>query len=978
MSLTGRVTPLWRVMCVVLFSSALLSVDVFAQTKATLSGVVKDEVTGELLIGASVRIQKTPQGAVTDARGRYKIAGIAPGKYTVQASYIGYQNQTADILLGDGQDLILNISLKVQVVTSDEIVVMGQLQGQSRALNNQLNSNKIVNIIDAERIGEFPDQNAAEAVARVPGVALQRDGGEGQKVIIRGLDPNLSSVTVNGERVPGTANGLDGGRFTDQGRAASLSFIPPDMVKTIEVFKALTPDMDADAIGGTVNLTTRNAKEGLRLNVVGRQGYHFQDGDPGMYQYNGFISNRILKNRVGVVFNASYQLANRSSEGFDVGYVLSDSTLPIESMEIEDRIETRKRLGLSGAFDIDLGGGSELVFRANYGQTKREGFARLEEYFTSRASNPFALTRDIRERNLTTSLLNLAVTGKHVFGKPELDWSITYSSSDADQPGDFFYRFRQTAALANTIPRDVAIDSIQQYAFDTTRFGAGPGGARGRDFGRMLFLESWRQEFRSSDADWVGRLNFKLPLSLSSTVNGYVRLGGMYRTKTRVNEVRQFNLPQARVDSLARAFGLVAPNGRLTFRQFADSTFRDEGFFQDRFRFESSFNSAALQDFYNRVPANLLIRQFQLELNNYTAREDVGASYLMTELNIGENLMLLGGARYEYTSVNNIGKVGLPEGSDVRNFRDSSTTASYGEWFPMAHARYRFTPRTEIRFATTRTLSRPNYYDLIPYEEVRQFDIRQGNPALQPATAWNFDVMFSHYLGTVGVISVGMFHKRISNYIYTTITPEQRIDPTTGNLRLYQLLRPTNASIGVISGVEVDLQAGLPKPFSNFRVYANYTFLDAFTDIPVSRVTRGRVNAGGDTVITGSPNDPVLSVEPSTRRVQLPGQTRHLGNVALGFERAGLSMRISANYQDRNIFAVGTDLTTDQTVWVAPFTRVDFTASYQPRFLQRGKFYLDLINITNQREERYIGERVRTDDQRLFGMWGNLGFGLSF
>ena len=173
------------------------------------------------------------------------------GEQQLQISYVGYQSMQAAVTITAGQTITFDAQLTFGVVEGEEIIVTAQAAGQAAAINQQLSSNTITNVVSAERIQELPDQNAAESVGRLPGISIERDAGEGQKVIIRGLSPKFNAITVNGERVPST-DGDD--------RSVDLSMISPDVLAGIEVFKALTPDKDADAIGGAVNLITRKAQ----------------------------------------------------------------------------------------------------------------------------------------------------------------------------------------------------------------------------------------------------------------------------------------------------------------------------------------------------------------------------------------------------------------------------------------------------------------------------------------------------------------------------------------------------------------------------------------------------------------------------------------------------------------------------------------------------------------------------------------------
>lgn len=210
-----------------------------------VSGVLSDGTSGELLPGANIYIEGIGMGTVTNLAGEYKLMNIPEGTHTVSFSYIGYVEQKKDITIQGGESVKLDILMAYDAVNLEEVVVTTQLLGQARAMNRQLNSDAMVNVVSSDKIKELPDVNAAEAIGRLPGISVQRVGGEANKVVVRGLSPKLTAVTINGIRVPSTSG-------TD--RSVNLSMIAPELLSSIEVFKSPTADMDGDAIGGIVNL----------------------------------------------------------------------------------------------------------------------------------------------------------------------------------------------------------------------------------------------------------------------------------------------------------------------------------------------------------------------------------------------------------------------------------------------------------------------------------------------------------------------------------------------------------------------------------------------------------------------------------------------------------------------------------------------------------------------------------------------------
>jgi len=231
-----------------------------------VTGKVLDSSTGFYLPGAVVKIKGTNLGAITDKSGSFQILNVPIGKQTVSVSYIGYANAESELEVTDKKTTSLTFQLASGTVKSDEVLVLGDgLKGQAKALNTQKNNNNITNIISSDQVGRFPDANVGDALKRVPGIAVQNDQGEARFGLIRGTAARLNSVTINGNRIPSAEA---------ENREVQLDLVSADMVQSIEVNKALTPDMDADAIGGSINLVTRNSPSGTRLSVTAGSGYN--------------------------------------------------------------------------------------------------------------------------------------------------------------------------------------------------------------------------------------------------------------------------------------------------------------------------------------------------------------------------------------------------------------------------------------------------------------------------------------------------------------------------------------------------------------------------------------------------------------------------------------------------------------------------------------------------------------------------------
>ena len=265
-------------------------------SQAQQSGIIKGRVLDSdnlSMPGASVVLTSISKGAISDSYGYYTITGVPAGTYELLATYIGYTPETVQVSVEPGKTTVIEFKLKAGIELS-EIVVTGQLQGQTKALNTQMNKGNITNIISSDLVGRFPDANIGDALKRIPGINVQYDQGEARFGNIRGTAPQYNSVMVNGERIP-SAEAED--------RTVQLDLVPADMIQAIEVNKAVTPDMDADAIGGSVNLVSRSAPYDRRISLTLGSGYNILASKP---IYNGalILGDRFFNNKLGVIAGA--------------------------------------------------------------------------------------------------------------------------------------------------------------------------------------------------------------------------------------------------------------------------------------------------------------------------------------------------------------------------------------------------------------------------------------------------------------------------------------------------------------------------------------------------------------------------------------------------------------------------------------------------------------------------------------------------
>ena len=304
-----------RILLYLLFFSMTIlgSLNLHAQSggNAKIKGTITDAISGEALIGTNIAISGSSLGASSDLNGEFTISNIPAGQHTVVFRYIGYKTiEKTGVQLIAGETLQLDMAMNAEAIMGEEVVITMQAKGQRAAINQQLASNSITNIVSSDKIRDVPDVNAAESIGRLPGVSLLRSGGEGDKVVIRGLSPKYSVIQIDGVRMPGASGD----------RSVGLSTVSSEMLDGIELSKSLTADKDADAIGGVVNLRTRVADEGFHFNVYGTGTYNNLHSNFNNYKLSGSVGNRFFKNRLGVLASGGIESVDRSADEFEATY----------------------------------------------------------------------------------------------------------------------------------------------------------------------------------------------------------------------------------------------------------------------------------------------------------------------------------------------------------------------------------------------------------------------------------------------------------------------------------------------------------------------------------------------------------------------------------------------------------------------------------------------------------------------------------
>ncbi|MFO7446710.1 MAG: carboxypeptidase-like regulatory domain-containing protein, partial [Ignavibacteriaceae bacterium] len=402
-----------------------------AQGNGRIQGSVSDSLSGSSLFGANVWLQGTTLGAASDLDGNYIITKVPEGTYTLVARYIGYQQKEIPVEVKAGATTTLNISLMNEVLEGETVVITGQAAGQLGAINQQLSSNTIKSIVSSERIRELPDQSAAAALSRLPGLSLMN----GDQVVIRGIQAKNNLVLVNGIQLPSTDVNT---------RAINLGFISASMLSGIEVVKVITPDMDANAIGGVVNLRLREAPSGFHLDVLTQGSLNHQDRTWDNYRLWASASNRFLDDKFGVFIQANADRSNAGDDRTTAAYDNTDLSQPygqspyrMTTFTFNDQENIVSTFGGSLILDYKLPHG-KILLQNTISKGINDNASHNTQYDFGTNRIIYALNRDKYDRMLIANALQT----EYNFGdiKGELTLSYSYSDRNTDvryaDPGD--------------------------------------------------------------------------------------------------------------------------------------------------------------------------------------------------------------------------------------------------------------------------------------------------------------------------------------------------------------------------------------------------------------------------------------------------------------------------------------------------------------------------------------------------------------
>ena len=876
------------------------------------------------LPGAVVILDGKAHSAVADADGFYPFSNLESGTHRLNISYLGFVPVSQAIVLADTdvtQDIIMSDSSK----ELNEVVVTGVFSGQQRAINAQKSNINVTNIVSADQIGKFPDSNIGDALKRISGINVQYDQGEARFGQVRGTSADFSSVTINGSRIPSAEGDI---------RNVQLDLIPSDMIQTIEVNKTLMPDQDGDAIGGSINLVTKNSPRRLTLNAVAGTGYNWISRKAQM-NFGLTIGNRFFNDRLGIMVSASYNNAPSGSYNTEFIWGKDDAgKLYLSDYQIRQYYVTRERQSYSLSADWKFNDFNKIWFKGifnNRNDWENRYRTTLKDITPDGVADVRVQTKGGSHDNRNARLerqrtMDFTLGGENRLGFLSLDWRIGYARASEERPNERYIDFRLKK---------------QHFSFDLsnprTPFATPDEGSTMLLDDKFSLKDLTQQQEDITEQDLKASLDFKTRLSDRSKL----KFGFKFVNKTKDKEIDYYEYTPVdkkgfNKDALAHSVN------ESTDRFMPSSRYQTGSFISKQFLGSLNLDDASL--FEKAQVAEELA-------GNYNARENVTAGYIRLDSRITDNLNFTGGLRVENTALRYTGRIYDDESGTVS--KTDPESSSYINFLPSMIFKWDVNKDFMIRAGYNQSISRPKYSALVPGMNIKRGDneIVIGNPGLKATTSHNIDLNAEYYWKSIGLVSAGLFYKRIEGFIVDEVSFNHEYEGHVWT----KFTQPKNGGNANIFGAEFSYQRDFSFIAPALRcvgLYGTYTYTH-------SRVT--------DFNFEGRENEKGLS---------LPGSPEHTANVSLYFEKFGLSARLSFNYASDFIDEMGASKFYDR--YYDSVKYMDFNISYT--FGKKTKFtiYADCTNLLNQPLRYYQGSKDLTMQQEYYGVKINSGIKVSF
>lgn len=907
-----------------------------AGSAGTVVGQVKEAASGVYLQGARVTVDG--KQAVTERDGSFRIVGLAPGRHHVTVDFLGYQPREFDVEVDASSGLRVDLALhsttaSADAIALDKVEVRGIRDAQALALNQQRSTVNYTNVVSADLLGQFPDNNIAESTQRIPGVSIERDQGEGRYVTVRGAPKEYTTVTIDG--VP-----LANPDSTTRG--VELDTIPSDVISALEVTKAITPDMDGDAIAGNINIRTKSAldRDGLTLNASMGLG-KYQLGNGANERLNATVGQRFgADENIGVLISGSHSKQGRFTDNVETLYQqMSDGRILPTEVQIKDYEGVRTRTGLTGRFDFRIDPGN-LVYLvasdANFQDREfRDNLIITMDQHTAASTQTKGNVRatfdkELRERTYDKNIRTYNLGGEHYVGDLwKFDWQASQSKAEKTTDPRMQYIFRSTV-------RPKMDYDYTDHDFPTwTILGRPDAPATGVNlpeswFGFRRLNERWEH---SSEKETGFRFDADRALP-SFSDSGNLKFGARMRQRDKSFDDERYR------NGSASDFNKL---GITMSTMLCDDISNNFDYFNAGRRF--------CRNIFDRWAGPLLDSANHVRLipdsitGDYRAEEDVNAGYVRLD-GQWDKLTMIAGVRYEQTKTHGEAAQYDEDSGDVTLLTGGR---NYSNVLPSLHFRYEAGDNGVLRASYSTGLNRPDFMHAAPYRILGEVDgsiieVSEGNPDVEAAFAHSLDLSYEYYIRPLGLVSLAAFYKRIDDPLFIATHDED-----IGGGIFQRITRAENGDSGRLEGLEFAWQQTfdrLPAPLDGLGFYGNYTYAKSRAELPF----------GGGTT-------------------ELPGTSRTNYNVALTYDKHGINARLAYNYRSK--FIQSFDVASPElNVYWDDRASLDFSAEYD--LSKQWRMFLEANNLTNVTQIRFQGERARVLEMEQFGRSWLVGFRYKF
>ena len=891
----------------ILLSAALLAAYATAASAHTIDGVVKDNKTGEPLIGTVVRVKELPDvSTTTGLDGSFTLHELPDkGKLTLIISYISYK--TKEIVVDVAKRDKVDIPMDEDSRQLGEVVVTGHREYRSdrSAIDLEKNAGTVLNVMSQQSIQLSPDVNVASVLQRVSGVTMERDAsGEASYAILRGMDKRYNYTLVNGVKIPSP---------DDKNRYIPLNIFPSDLMDRLVVSKSLTADMEGDAAGGVVNMVMKDAPSRFELQAnaaIGATDYFWKNGrdylttDRSDYTrkapYEAFgpdykammtdfkngpvrlerhsspapnfisglsIGNRFWNDRIGVILAGSIQNTFRGTERTYNSVKMASGEQAMYISSLHHRYYSIHDLTAGAHAKIDLTlPGHKLEWYNMFVHSNSKG-VRYNNGISTEYISADSYTQDdeVRSTSATQSIFATNLKGTHSLTKDlTLDWSGIFSQAREEDPD------RTYVSLTNTVSRSADGDAVSGSIWDEDK-----------NITKTLPKDSEHRFQHNKDTDWAGYINLSCNTHLGNDLDALWKAGAQYRRKERSNRFYSYIFNPADISQTLDGNG---------YEQFANI------------------------DWVCKTPYS------QASQLNYDSKEHIGGAYAMVTLKskFGE---LNAGFRAEHT--NQIYTM-------LQHFRNMGQVGEqcYWDYLPSASVKWTPTKKMNVRLSYYRSINRPGFYEIVPYQIQGEEYQEKGNPNLKRARIDNIDLRWEWFPSKTEQILAGVFYKYLQDPIEQVfVTSDGKIGAGTDAYYM-----PDNLGNAKNMGFEIDVI----KYIRHFGVKANYTYT-------YSRITTSKreYKEGSAEYKTG-----VTQTRP------LVNQAPHAANISLLYKDTehGWNGQLAASYTGTKLALVSPYKDADQ--WDKAMFGLDLSA--EKKFQNGISIFFKANNLLDAKRERYL------------------------